>query len=77
MGPQSLDSDRVDLIDSSGPNGLLGYETCMLEDPQMLRDCRAADGKAAGKLNDRQGLLSQALKNGQPRRIADRLQTGL
>jgi hypothetical protein len=36
MGLESLDADRVDLINSSGPNGLLGYETRILKDPQML-----------------------------------------
>ena len=62
----------VDLVDALLAGSLVDDETGVLQDLQMLRDRRPADGQLTGQLADRAGVLDQPLEDRPPDRISQR-----
>jgi hypothetical protein len=51
-GVEGMESGRVEPVDVSGAELLVGHEPASVQDLKMLRDCRAADWQPAGQLAD-------------------------
>jgi len=56
---QCLQAVRLDGIDAPRAVHAIGDEAGVLENPQMLRNCRPADGKRLGQFADRKRTLAQ------------------
>src|SRR3954454_1643371 len=60
----------VGLIDAPVPQRPVDHQARVLEHPQVLRDCGAADGQLAGQFADGPGTLSDAGEDLASRRVA-------
>src|SRR5215211_3904353 len=72
IGAQLGEAVRVDTVDAAVAGGFVQHETGPLEDLQMLRDGRPADGQAASDLADGAGALGDALEDRPPGAISER-----
>jgi len=64
-----------ELVDPPGAVGAIGHQPGLLEHPQVLGNCGAADRQLRGELTDRLGPAGQALEDGPPGRIPQGCET--
>ena len=59
------------MVQPPRPGGVIDNEVGLLQNPQVLRDCGAANGEPLGQFANRQGPTEQAVQNGAPGGIAE------
>ena len=68
---QRIKPCRIELIQPSSSDRVVHYEVGVLENAQVLRDCRPAYWESPGDSADRHGATSQAGENGSASRVAE------
>ena len=61
----------MESVDATGALGLLDDEAGLLEQPQVPRDRRAADGQGLRELADRPAVAREELDDGAPMRVPE------
>ena len=74
VGTKRLDAGRIQLVQATISIGPIHHEVRVLQDPQVLRDRRPADGKTAREFADRLRPLEEPLEDGPPGWIAQGIQ---
>jgi len=64
------------MVQPARTGGVIGDEVGLLENSQVLRDGRAADGKSVGQFADGQRAGEEAVQNGPPGGIAESIELG-
>ena len=64
------ETGTIELVNALVPNSAVFHQTRVLQDPEMLRDCRLTDRNHASQVADSLGGLCQALEDCTPGRVA-------
>ena len=68
---ERVEACRIQAVNAPRTNGMVHYQSGVLQHAEMLRDRRTADRKLAGDLHDGARTLRDALENGAASRIAE------
>ena len=74
VGAKRLDAGRIQFVEAAISVGPIHDEMGVLQDSQVLRDGRSADGETSRQFTNRLRSLKEPLQNGSPGRIAQRVQ---
>jgi hypothetical protein len=70
LGAQRADPVRVDRVDVAITDVTIHYESCLLQDLEVLGDCGATDGQVRGELADGLWTVCKTLEDRAPGRVA-------
>ena len=77
MRLQRFHAGRIDIVDPPRSLAPVIDQARILQNPQMLRNRRPANGEIARQVDHWKWVIGDAVQDREPRRIADRVQSRL